>query len=516
MLNRAQLLLGLFLGLPCLVSPLGCAKSEESTDTPAATTGGSTGDATGGGDGGGNDGGGTGTTTGGPLCTKTPNEDFFVVFGYMGRIQGLPPNGNIDENDLHVMPPTAKFKHIALTDLQLAEEGVTCKYSCLVNDDLTRIAVATAPPGKGGYEFKYGLFNDCKEAKLNKGVKLSNVADLEFATHYLYYSTEKSCSGASCQYEIWRIDTDDPTKKELLVPFFPPPEDEDWINGDTIYNGQFTTSPDGETLVLLSPTIRSQRVYLWTKGTLHQVDYICETYQNDHCIGTGSQYRDSDPVGISPDSKTVVMFAKNDRSLLLKRYSTENPDDKRDSTFFQTQGTGDYKSLACATRKPGQFIDTLGNPKFTPDGKQLLFVGKSECVSTSQSKPETDIYAIDPSWIGDLTPVEESELFNVTKNAKGPVPTNNVVKNFTISADGQEVIFVATPHLSSSWSPLPDTDQSQFGRAEIYKVPICGGTKTQLTSNVKFQATSLRVVPIPDFSKCPTSPLAKANWPPVK
>ena len=441
-----------------------------------------------------------------PTCEDESDESFVILFGYKGVIPGV----NIDEFDLNFMLPQQKFKPVNITNFSLKEEGTTCAYGCLVDDSLKYIAVNQQPPDQDGFDFKMGLFNNCLEAKILKGLTLENKAHFAFATHYIYFSEKGNCSNASCQYKISRLDLQDPTKTDVLIPFFPPADDPDWIGGHAIYKGRFTVSPDGESIVLLSPTIRSQKIYLWSKGTLHDVDYLCENFQNDQCIGTGSQYSDSDPVAISPDSSNVVMFTVNDRSLQLHRYSTLNKDDKGRLTILSVPpNEGDYRSLACDVRKddPWKPVEVAGKPVFTPDGKRLLFIGKSLCPAGSKGKAETDILSMDPARIDKLTPLVESDLVNITKNAKGDIPDNTELSALVLAPDGKRIIFTATPMLDSQFKPIKETDLRQMDGGEIYMTSICGGQKIQLTSSVAYKALGPQALAVPDLKACPNSPL---------
>lgn len=438
-----------------------------------------------------------------PPCDDASEEDFVVLFGYRNRL----PTKN--EFDVQLIRPIQKYEPIKLTEFSLKDEGKTCEFGCLVDDTMSWIAVNGAPPDQDGFDFQMGKFDACLNVKLVKFDTLTDKSHFAFAKHYIYYSQKTSCNGPSCQYEVWRLNLET-FEQDLLVPLFPPPEDPDWINGDSTYKGRFRVSPDGESIVFLSPTIRSQKIYLWTAGTLHEVDYLCDNFQNNNCIGAGSQYSDIDPVAISPDSKTVVLFSITDRALTVRRYSTENVADKGFSTLLAIppNAAGDYRSLACAYRKDWQFTDVVGQPAYTPDGKEVLFIGRADC-DPAADKAESDILRIDPSWIGDLTPVEESELVNLTQNAKGDVPENHVVTAISISPDGKRVMFTATPHLTSNWKPINQTDDRHLSDKEVYMISICGGAPEQLTSAVTYEASSPQAVPAPDLSACPSSPLAE-------
>ena len=437
-----------------------------------------------------------------PVCEDQSDEDFLILFGYRNRLPGT------NEYDVQMIRPIQKYEPLQLTDFSLKDEGKTCEFGCLVDESMDWIAVNGSPPDQDGFDFQMGKFDDCLNVKLVKFDSLVDKAHFTFAKDYIYYSQKTNCNGPACQYEIWRLNLVT-FEQDLLVPFFPPAEDPDWVNGDTIYKGRFTVSPDGESLVLLSPTIRSQRVYLWNK-TLHEVDYLCDNFQNETCIGAGSQYSDNDPLAISPDSQSVVLFTITDRALRVRRYSTVNPDDKGSSPLLAVppNAGGDYRSLACVYREPWQWTDVIGQPVYTPDGNNVLFVGHAAC-DPSQDKAETDIIKMDPSWIGDLSPVEEHELINLTNNAKGDVTANTQITSIALSPDGRRVVYTATPQLSTSWNPIQDSDDRHFSDHEVYMMSVCGGAKTQLTSNVKYEASSPVALPFPNLEACPASPLTE-------
>ncbi|MFT5431635.1 MAG: hypothetical protein ACI9OJ_002332, partial [Myxococcota bacterium] len=379
--------------------------------------------------------------------------------------------------------------------------------------DIDWIAVNSSEVSALGFDFSLGRFNACLEVALVKGVTLQDKPHFVFAKNFIYYSERiDGCNGQVCQYAIKRLNLDTPTvPAEIIVPAFPPQEDPDWVDSSTVYRGRFRVSPDGQSVVILSPTIRSQRVYIWN-GTLHQVEFLCENMQNNTCIGTGSQFSDNDPVAISPDGKSVVLFSIDNQALRVRRFSTENLNDKGQSALLSVQSvTGStYQSAACALKEPWQFTRIIGDPHFTPDGKYVVFAGGSSCDPDS-IKDHTNIYKIDPSWIGDLSAVEEHEVINLTNNPTGTIPANREVTSMSLTPDGNHVVFTATPHLDSQWKPLKDTDKRQTDDHEVYIVSICGGEPTQLTSNVTFDASGPKAFPLPDLSNCPVSPLPEVS-----
>jgi hypothetical protein len=437
-------------------------------------------------------------------CDDTGADDeYAIVFGQRYRLPGQ------DDFDLYMMRPQQAYPVKKLTELSLKDDGATCKLGCEVDDLLRFIAVTIEQtPGTGGYTIQLGRFNSCLEAKVEKGTKYEGIAHLEFAGDFLYYSQQlPGCTGASCQFSITRVDLNNTADKKLIVPAFPPDDDDDWKRGDTIYGGFFRVSPDGESIVLLSPTIRSQRVYFWTKGALSEVDYLCEAPQGGSCIGAGSLYDDEDPVAISPDSKTVVLFSVSTAAMRIHKYSTENPADKSSSTLLNVLQLGsDYRQLACAAREEWQPVSVVGQPTFSRDGSQLLFIGQADC--DDNQKPMSNIYRVDMTDVGDLTPIDEGELVNLTNNPEGDIPDNKVISTFTLSPDGKRILFSATPNLGQNYRPFTGTNDARpMSDTELYKMSVCGGEAEQITNDVAYAAFRPRTLPIPDASACGKVPL---------
>ena len=438
-----------------------------------------------------------------PECDSTSAEDFLVLFGYRGAI-------NKQELDIRMILPEQTTDEVKLTDFSLKEEGKTCQKGCEVDAALRWIAVADAQNSDGSRDFQIGKFNDCLEVALVKGGELEGISHLQFQGDYAYYSQQiAGCTGASCQYSITRMNLNAPSEKTLLINAFPPADDPDWVNGDSTFKGYFHVSPDGESLVILSPTIRSQRVYIWKKGAIAEVDYLCDNFQNDTCIGTGSQYSDRDPVAISPDSSEVVVFAVNKRALRAIRYSTENFSDRGSTALLAVDPSfgGDYANFACVARESWQYTQIVGAPVYTPDGAHILFIGRAPCFGASGTEPLTNVIKIDPSWIGDLTPLEENELIVVTDNRETDIQNETAIDiaAMALSPDGKRVLFTATPRLNSQFAPrsAPPVTPDK----EMYIVDACGGAPLQLTADLSYSAESPQVVPKPTIGEsCAAQP----------
>jgi hypothetical protein len=432
-----------------------------------------------------------------PVCDANSEENFLILFGYRGAIDK-------QDLDIRMIEPQQTTDEKKLTDFSLKEEGKTCQKGCEVDAALRWIAVADVQNPDGGRDFQIGKFNDCLEVALVKGGELEGVRHLEFQGDYAYYSQQvPGCTGASCQYSVTRMNLNAPAERTTLINAFPPADDPDWVNGDSTYKGYFHVSPDGESLVILSPTIRSQRVYIWKKGAIAEVDYLCDNFQNETCIGTGSQYSDRDPVAISPDSSEVIIFAVNKRALRAIRYSTENFSDRGSTALLAVDAAlgGDYANFACIAREPWQYTQIVGTPTYTPDGQHVLFIGRAPCFGADGNEPLTNILKIDPSWIGDLTPLEESELLVITDNTEQDITTGRAIdiSAMALSPDGKRVVVTATPRLNSQFAPR--TAPPVTPDKEVYMLDVCGGSLTQLTADLSYSAESPLVVPRPELGQ---------------
>jgi len=345
-----------------------------------------------------------------------PDEDFVVLFTYRGRIPGY----NDHEADLHlILPdgtnplnpaepgsqPLTSFYLEGVADCQLVVEDAqgtetgfepcSCKYGCLVDRALQWIAISIRKPSASGFTFQLGRFDTQLGVKMIKGVTLEDVIDFKFGGNYLYYSKLLQCEGLSCQYTVHRVQLDPVGQpQELLI--FPPDNDPDWPKHSN-YKGHFKVSGDGEVLVFLGTTIRSNRIYMWKAGNLHELDYICQTMQGGECIGAGSEYTDTDPVAISPDSSVIAAFTIAERDLRLRLYDTETMDQKYLNLF--TVPAGGYLTNICPNiaAEPWKFKEVLGDPVFTQDGASLLFMAHDDCqLSGADGKPETSSCWISP------------------------------------------------------------------------------------------------------------------------
>ena len=492
--------------LACIaaVATAGCGSDEDGSDT---SNGGNT-DTSGGG-GGGNDaagggGDGTGADGGGADTTvELPKEDFWVLYSRRNRLPGKNESDlvitakdnpaaitNASAYGSGLSPVDGKSKAIELTKYSFKKAGgLTCNYGCVLSDDLKYIAISKEAPSAKGFTYVLGTLNDKLEVFVGKFGELTDVADLHFAGSRLYYSKARNCFDTSkCQYEI-RVRYMDGSAEEKMLTVMAPDNDPDVLDTTphTTYTGRFQVSEDGDTLVFLTTTIRSVKVWAWRAGTLHKLDYICEhPLDNDTCVGTGSQYHDNDEVGISPDGKTVVLFTIVDRSLRVRKYVIGGSDAPVFTDLVSVPAGGTYLQDICFNLPSWQHAEVRSRPTFSADGKRVFYLGVSNCTGAKE-KPWTDLMSIPVDKIG--KPIAEADYINYTKNPRESTAANLWIRSFKASPGKKFFVFGASPTFGTSGDPLPDTDKRQLSDTEVYVMPIQPGAKPVQITNETAYAT---------------------------
>ncbi len=452
------------------------------------------------------------------LSTRLPDDDFRIMWGYQGRIPGV----NDGEHDLFIINPdrsnplvsgevgaqaltTFSLKNAGDCQLILAEDAegnpteygpCSCNFGCVVDRALQWIAVSVKKPAGDGFTFQLGRFDAQLNVAMVKGIFMKEIIDFKFAGNFLYYSKQHYCDGAHCQYEIYRRQLEPIGQEESLF-IFPPESDPDWPNHSN-FKGHFKTSQDGQVVVILGTTIRSNRIYMWKAGNLHELDYICNHLVNGECIGAGSEYTDTDPVAISPDNSKIAAFTVAERDLRLRVYDTATLEQKYLNLFSVTAGT--YFADVCGQLQNPiwEFKNVVGNPMFSPDGNSLYFIANNDCkVVSSDSKPLTDIMMLDLGVVGDGTPFTQEDFINITNNPSDSGPENQVIESFELSPSGKTIVFTGSPRYTFAgppdepiMQPLPDDSKRAKKDFEIWLIGTTGAGKTQLTDENKFAAKS--------------------------
>ncbi|MFO0746832.1 MAG: hypothetical protein U1F43_14340 [Myxococcota bacterium] len=427
-----------------------------------------------------------------PWAAPVETNAFRVLYNNRGR---LPENAS--ENELWLMDSDGK-NQLAVTDLgglKDLDPPLSCNYGCVVSPDLQWIVVVTGPPGDNGFEMKLGRFDEQMKVALLKGGSLKDIVDFHFAGNRMFYSKKKTCTGPSCTYELSVVELQENVNLPLPFLTFPP----DGELQDSTYKGHFDVSSDGKNIIMLNTTIRSVSVYLWRDGTgLVELDYLCK-YGGDkaNCEGTGSEYTDSDPVAIDATGRYVAFFTFADRWQRIRLYDTQNPSQIK-SSIVNSVPSGPWIEHAC---DPGVIADwqwqrVTGDPEFTPDGEEIVFLGENACPEggAQPKKPQSNIYRVKVATVQSEKTLTVDDVFNITKHPKGDVTANRRATAFGISPDGATVVFTGTPTYDQNGALIPDGSARQRNDREVFRIRLDGTNALQLTNDLSYQAESPFVI----------------------
>jgi len=449
--------------------------------------------------------------------TAPPDEEFVAAFVYKGIVAGE----NDDQSDLYIVDShgrnpanPAVEKPVALTTFALNPDDCelvvdkypdgtplnkapcSCHLGCVVDKTLTWILVTVEKPDQNGFAFQIGKFNADLQVQMVKGAVFKNIVDTAFAGKYLYFSKIVFCADPTCQFQVFRFDLDDIPNPQAVF-MIPPEDDPDFKDGQTVTDGHFTASPDGNTLAFLSPTIRSTRVYLWREGAVTQLDYICPGgMQGDHCTGTGSEFSDVDPLAFSTDGSKLAYFPTTKDGLELRLYNTTSA---FVSQVFLMNTTGkDFKAESCNQIHGNDWkFNKVSAPMFAHNGKSVFFVASSQC--DLSKKPLTDVIELSVSAIsaGNFT---QTSFKNITNNPRTNTMENSVIQAFDLSPEGRNIAFIGSPSFGEDkYTPLPESSAKAKSSAEVWVVPLdspsSSSSRRQITYNSKFSATWIQTLP---------------------
>ena len=456
------------------------------------------------------DGGGTADGDGGGLDAAdsggTPvSEAFWVVYGRRNRLAGAKDSDNdvILANwknpgaiqnagtfGIGASPLDPSKPAIELTKYSFKQAGsLNCNFGCVVSPDLRFMAIATGTPKSTGFTYQPAVVNQNLEVFVSKFQKLEKVAHLQFAGDYLFYSTQANCLGTGkCQYDLHRLDLSGaPGAGDEVLTKMAPDADPDIAGNDTTYDGYFRVSADASSVVFLTPTIRSVKVYVWRGGNVSKLDYVCANPQGDTCVGTGSEYSDRDPLAVSADGNTVVFFSIVDRWLRVRRYLVGSEEAAVFSNLVEVPSGKGYLGNACSILKPWQHVQVAGNPTFSADGKLVYLLGSSRCGATSD-KPWTDLMSLPVARIGQT--IGAADWLSLTKNPRDNSTKNKRIFDFAMSPAKQVFLVSATATFQADGKPIPDGQDRSLKDSEIYTMAVGSGELVPITNELKYAADS--------------------------
>ncbi len=404
----------------------------------------------------------------------------------------LGDSAGISKFGMGVSPLDTAKPAFEFTKSSFKAQGLSCDFGCLISRDLAYVAVATGDATASGYQYQLGTLNKQLAVFIGKFGTIDNVIDIHFGGGDLFYSVRGDCQGGDtvCQYAIHKrylanALPNGPTDT-VLIPKMAPDGDSDVVK-DTTYGGHFQVSDDGKTIVILTPTIRSVKVYAWQNGNLSKLDYICEHPNGTDCSGTGSQYHDTDKVAISPDGKTVVLFTIVDRFLRARKYVIGTEVAPTFSNLVEVPA-GNYLQQACSVvQKSGwQHVQVLGTPYFSADGQFVYHLGSSHCSDAPTDKDFTDIMALPVAKIGDA--IGPGDWLNLTKNPRDNSTNNRKIFSFSMSPARQVFLISATATVDQNGDPIKDGTSRELKDTELYTLTVGDTAWHAVTNELTYDA----------------------------
>ena len=232
---------------------------------------------------------------------------------------------------------------------------------------------------------------------------------------------------------------------------------------------------------------------------LIKLDFICKYGTEDNCEGTGSEYNDQDPVALSHDSRWAVFFTFSDRWQRARIYDLDNPG-VITLAVLASVPTGSYITRACefGLLESWQWPRVIGDPQFTPDGSEIVFLTENACPAPNGTLPKKSVRNLMRVKLETLLSgktLEESDVFSITKNPAGDITANVFISGYDLTQDGASVVITGTPSVDQSGERLKDSSSRHRNDREVYRMRLDGTNRIQLTNDPSWEAQSPRSVP---------------------
>jgi hypothetical protein len=417
-------------------------------------------------------------------------EAYKIVYTYREKIPNCDigpenekdPDGLIIDSDLHIIWPDGT-KQTPVTNLIPKEDGKNCQNGCFVDRNMSWLAVADKINMEGSFDFSFGKFNSSLQANIVKLFELKDAIDFHFAGPYFMFSRlegQDTGGPGGRYYSMTRVILNG-LEIQPMLPAFPPL---DFREGST-YKGKFRVDRTGEQLVMLNPTIGSQRVFYWNQGVLQDLDYICPNEFEGVCASAGSQYSDGDPAAIDPTGRFVIATFQTDDALTIYKYDLEFFSKSFNNLMAVPPGST-FESAACFNT-PSYFPWTrVKQIQVSTDGKDAILLVSNDCPGIE--KEQTDLIAIPLDAIGDGTPITAADIRNITNNPNGEIVENVIMDSFDLAPDGMSFTFVGSPIMDTNGQYLNDSDARASKDREVFVGTLDGKIRNQLTNDLCYKA----------------------------
>jgi len=242
------------------------------------------------------------------------------------------------------------------------------------------------------------------------------------------------------------------------------------------HSGFFRLGEDGRTVIVLAPTVGSQRIYLWRESgaPLLQGGPFCGTpdrTRDGACLESGGAFSDRDPVAVSPDGNHLVAALVVDDRRLVIWHRDLRGGEPRATTLKEVPQGSRYSTDACynppypSFREPVRVVPPL---RFSPDSSEVILVGHTPC-GENLDKPWSKVLALTIERLDREGRLGPEDLRWITDFPPGDIAASVAIlpEAMDLSPSGDLLWMVGTPWLDSDRQPITDSQLQHRNDAEV-------------------------------------------------
>ena len=372
-------------------------------------------------------------------------------------------------------------------DLVALNEGVlTCDRSCLLSPNLDYVGwLKTVIGGDDLYIAPIDISTGKIDSSAMRKVA-SQVHDYQFTQNEVIYSIGQSIGGSS-SIDLKAVPLDaskcaDDSCAQIVSA----------LTG----KDSFRVSAQSPLVLIVTVTTSSMTIGFYNLES--QVSQNIYTFTSSG--GSGSEFSSSHPLGISPDSSYLAIFAADNRE-----WKVSAPDvisGGQTPAWVDLWNAETHPTEHCNRQDPYRFTEVLYNPVFASDSSAFYFVAHGKCYSdpklneTAINRDDYDILRIGQN--------HAATVENITKNPHVSSWINQDIVGFDLSPDDQKIAFISSrpDNVSSNSIWLLNVNDGTYdcSRGKSYD-GIDGKTRCEfifedaINTKIKYRDVKFHVVP---------------------
>jgi hypothetical protein len=426
-----------------------------------------------------------------------------IAYGYQRYVDPGPAL------DLRITGPNGSDP-VSFRD-RLEPLGLDCQAGCLLDRSGSWLAVLVATASGGGDGNTLRLFR----VQADGTPVASGIPDVAEAWYPAFGSTRDgpaiywsrsrpACDADSglpkgCRAFYRRLLRADAPEEFLFS--FPPAS---ILDRTLPHSGFFRLGEDGRTVIVLAPTVGSQRIFLWREAgePLLQGGPFCGTPDrapDGSCLESGGAFSDRDPVAVSPDGNHLVAALVLEDRRLVAWHRDLRGDATRAAILMEVPRGSRFSTDACYNRTPpSRWEPTRVVPplRFSPDSSEVVLVGHAPC-GDNRDKPWTKVLGLSLERLDREGRLDPGDLRWITDFPPGDIAASVSVlpEALDLSPSGDLVFLVGTPWLDSRGEPIADSQLQHRNDAEVLVTRRDGTAEVvQWTFGQGWRATSVQVL----------------------